>query len=78
MIFQYYIVSFRLLGECLAQACAQTTVQTRKEERTKDERRTDSSSHPHRGMADFDLGTQQNMERMTFHLRPNSTMNRGL
>jgi hypothetical protein len=50
--------------------CAQTTVQIRKEVRTKDERHTDSNSHPHGRVADFDLGTQQNMElRITFHLR---------
>ena len=42
--------------------CAQTTVQIRKEVRTNDERHTDSSSHPHGRVADFDLGTQQNME----------------
>ena len=42
--------------------CAQTTVQIRKEVRTKDERHADSNSHPHGRVADFDLGTQQNME----------------
>jgi len=59
--------------------CAQNQVQIRKEVRTKDERRTESSSYPHDCVADFDLGTQQNMElRMTFHLRLKSTMNHGL
>jgi hypothetical protein len=48
-------------------------------EGAKHERRTDSISHPRDRVADFDLGTQQNMElRMTFHLRLKSTMNRGL
>ena len=47
--------------------------------RTKHERRTDSSSQLRGRVADFDLGTQQNVElRMTFHLRLKSMMNRGL
>jgi hypothetical protein len=41
----------------------------------KHERRTDSCSHPRGGVADFNLGTQQNMELgMTFHLTLKSTM----
>ena len=43
------------------------------------ERRADSSSHPRGRVADFKLGTQQNMEvRMNFHLRLKLAINRGL
>ena len=60
--------------------CApKTKVQIRKEVRTEDERHTESSSYPHGRVADFDLGTHQNMElRVTFHLRVKSAMNHGL
>ena len=59
--------------------CAQTTVQIRKKVRTKHERRTDFSSHPRGRVADFNLGTQQNMEvRVNFHLRPKLAIDRGL
>ena len=49
---------------------AQTSLQNRKEvRRTKDERRTDSGSHPRGLVASFNLVTQQNMEPwMTFYL----------
>ena len=73
-----HLASRSLLAN-VSRRSAQTTVQIRKEVRTKDERRTDSSSHPHGRVADFDLVTQQNMElRMTFQLSLKSTMNRGL
>ena len=72
------IETYQHADECRRAGCAQTTVQIRKEVRTKHERRTDSSSHSRGRVADFNFVTQQNVElRMTFHLSLKSTMNRG-
>jgi len=55
---------------CSPHACPRTCVSRRMRANnganpkgSKDERSTDSSSHPHGRVADFDLGTQQNMEK---------------
>jgi len=60
----------RLFGECLAQEARKPACKSeRRYGRTKDERRTDSGSHPHGLVAGFNLVTQQNMDLwMTFHL----------
>ena len=60
----------RLFGECLAQEARKPACKSeRRYGRTKDERRTDSGSHPHGLVAGFNLVTQQNMEPwMTFYL----------
>jgi hypothetical protein len=71
------IETYQHADEYRRTGCAQTTVQIRKEVRTKHERRTDSSSHSRGRVADFNFVTQQNVElRMTFHLSLKSTMKR--
>ena len=69
-----------LLGECLAQDARKPRCKSeRKLGTAMHERRADSSSHPRGRVADFNLGTQQNMEvRMNFHLRLKLAINRGL